>query len=128
MSLDLESLFKSGGFAGPPVKKEVTFTAGGEEVTGTVWVRRLSYQSAVGDLKAMGRDGEVAAERIANCILDESGNQMYAVHDITGYYDDGRPVLDAEGNPRGGFVESLLYALWEVIAEVNGLGKPQSSS
>lgn len=128
MSLDLESLFKSGGFAGPPVQKEITFTAGGQEVTGTVWVRRLSYQSAVGDIKAMELNGEVAAARIANCILDEQGNQMYAIHDITGYYDDGSPVLDGEGNPRGGFVESLLHALWEAIAEVNDLGKPQSDS
>jgi hypothetical protein len=126
MSLDLTSLYKTGGFSGPPVKKEITFKAAGEEVTGTVWVRRLSYQSAVGDIKAMETDGEIAASRIANCIVDENGDPLYQKHDITGFYDDGKPVLDEHGNARGGFVESLLHALWAAIAEVNDLGKPQS--
>lgn len=128
MSLSLESLYQSGGFAGPPVKKEITFTAGGQEHTGTVWVRRLSYQSAVGDIEAMETDGEIAAARISNCIVDENGNRMYAEHDITGYYKDGNPVLDDKGNPRGGFIESLLHALWAAIAEVNDLGKSNSAS
>lgn len=128
MSLSLESLYSSGGFAGPPVKKEISFSAGGQEHSGTVYVRRLSYQSAVGDIRALETDGEIAAARIANCIVDENGEQMYTVHDITGFYDDGKPVLDAEGNPRGGFVESLLHALWGAIAEVNNMGKSQSES
>lgn len=126
MNLDLDSLYKSGGFAGAPVKREISFTVGDNEITGTVWVRRMSYQSAVGDIRAMSNENEIAAARIANCIVDENGQQMYQISDITGYYPDGSPVLDADGNPRGGFVESLLLALWQVIAEVNGLGKRQS--
>jgi hypothetical protein len=125
MSLDLQTLYKKGGFAGAPVEREITFRVNGEEVTGTVWVRKMSYQSAVGDLKSLGGD-DIAAARIANCICDENGNQLYQVSDITGYYEDGSPVLDEDGSPRGGFVESLLLALWSVIAEVNGLGKSQS--
>lgn len=126
MKLDLESIYKQGGFAGAPVEREITFKVNGEEVTGTVYVRKMSYQSAVGDIKALGSGDEVAAARIANCICDEEGNQLYQVSDVTGYYEDGSPVLDADGNPRGGFVESLLLALWSAIAEVNGLGKSQS--
>lgn len=128
MSLDLQSLYKQGGFAGAPVRREVTFTVDGEEVTGTVWVRKLSYQSAVGDIKAMQSDGEVAAARIANCIVDEQGNPLYSKHDITGVYDDGSPVMDDKGNPRGGFVDSLVHALWMAIAEVNDMGKAKPES
>lgn len=124
--LDLESLYQSGGFAGAPVEREITFRVGGEEVTGTVWVRRLSYQTAVSDLKALSSGEEVGAARIASSICDEQGNALYTVSDVTGVRDDGTPVLDAEGKPRGGFVDSLLNALWQAIAEVNGLGKSQS--
>jgi len=126
MSLDLTSLYQSGGFSGPPVKKEISFMAGGQEVTGTVWVRKLSYQSAVGDIKAIETDGEIAATRIATCIVDENGEPLYQKHDIIGFYDDGTPVMGEDGNPRGGFVASLLNALWAAIAEVNDLGKHQS--
>jgi hypothetical protein len=126
MRLDLESLYKSGGFAGAPVEREITFKVNGEEITGTVWVRRMSYQSAVGDIKALKNEDQIAAARIASCICDESGNPMYKISDITGFYDDGSPVLDDQGKPRGGMVESLLLALWSVIGEVNGLGKNQS--
>ena len=125
--LDLNSLYEQGGFAGAPVKREVSYTAAnGEQVTGTVWIRRLSYQSAVGDLKSIGDENRIAAARIATCCVDENGDPLYTVADITGYYDDGKPVLDPEGNPRGGFVESLLMALWQAIAEVNSLGKNRS--
>jgi len=125
MSLDLQTLYQKGGFAGAPVEREISFKVDGEDVTGTVWVRKMSYQSAVGDIKSLGGD-DIAAARIANCICDENGNQLYKVSDITGFYEDGSPVLDEDGSPRGGFVESLLLALWTVIAEVNGLGKSQS--
>lgn len=128
MNLDLTSLYKLGGFSGPPVKREVTFQARGEDVTGTVWVRRMSYQSAVGDMKAMGSDGEIMAARISSCIVDENGERIYQKADVTGFYDDGKPVLDEAGNPRGGMSDSLVYALWRVIAEVNDLGKQQSES
>lgn len=129
MSLDLQSLHESGGFAGAPVRKEITFkNFYGEEITGQVWVRHLSYQSAVGDIQAIKTDGELAAARIASCIVDHRGEPLYQKHDITGVYEDGTPVLDKDGQPRGGFVESLLHALWRAIAEVNALGKPQSES
>lgn len=126
MNLDLESLYKSGGFAGAPVEREVTFKVGGEEITGKVYVRKMSYQSAVGDLKSLNNEDEIAAARIATCIVDEKGSPLYQVSDVTGYYPDGSPVLDEKGKPRGGMVESLLLALWTVIREVNGLGKAQS--
>ena len=129
MSLDLQSLHESGGFAGAPVRKEITFkNFYDEEITAHVWVRRLSYQSAVGDIQAIKTDGELAAARIASCIVDHRGEPLYQKHDITGVYEDGTPVLDKDGKPRGGFVESLLHALWRAIAEVNALGKPQSES
>jgi hypothetical protein len=123
MSLDLQSLYKQGAFAGAPVKRDITFKVGGEEITGTVWVRRLSYRSAVDDLKAVEGQEDLVAARIAHCIVDEDGSQLYQKHDVTGVYDDGSPVLDEDGKERGGFVTTLIMALLEAIGEVNGLGK-----
>lgn len=126
MSLDLSTLYKKGAFAGAPVKREITFTADGEEITGEVWVRKLSYQSLVGDIAAINDKDKLIAIRIANSVVDENGDQLYQVSDITGYYEDGSPVMDDKGKPRGGFVDSLIGALWLAVMEVNGLGKSQS--
>jgi hypothetical protein len=127
MKLSLETLYEQGGFAGEPVQRTITYKVNGVEVSGDVWVRKLSYQSAIGDLKALSGDEQaIAAARIANCIVDDEGHQMYQVADITGFYEDGTPVLNAQGKPRGGFVESLLHALWSAIAEVNNMGKTQT--
>jgi hypothetical protein len=127
MSLSVDSLQRSGGFAGAPVKREVTWVAGGETHTADVYVRRLSYQSAVSDIEAYVTSGDIAAARIAKCILDENGNPVFEVHDVTGIYEDGTPVMteDEEGNSveRGGMVSSLVMALLAVIGDVNDLGK-----
>ena len=42
-----------------------------------MWVRRLSYQSAVGDIQAIKTDGELAAARIASCIVDHRGELVF---------------------------------------------------
>jgi hypothetical protein len=126
MSLDLQTLYKQGAFAGAPVKREITFEVNGESVTGEVWVRRMSYRSAVDDLKSVEGNEDIVASRIASCIVDEEGNPLYQKSDVTGYYADGSPVLDEDGNERGGFIASLVMALLGAIGEVNGLGKTRS--
>lgn len=126
MKLSVDSLRESGGFAGGPVKREVTWRANGEEYTADVYVRRLSYASAISDIEAITSDGDLAAARIANCIVDENGKPVFRVSDVTGIQDDGTPVMeevDGELRERGGLVSSLVTALLVVIGEVNGLGK-----
>jgi len=110
-ALNLNSIREAGAFTGQPVKKTITWTNGdGDEVANDVWVRRLSYASAVGEVRAFNSGGEATAERISACILDESGARVFptAGH-ITGEHDD----VD------GALCDSLVYALLGVIGEVN---------
>lgn len=115
MKLTLDSLKESGGFVGRPVEREITFKgADGEDVTATVWVRPLSYQSAVSDVLSHATKRDAVAGRIAACICDEDGKSIFAVEDVTG-----------EADPeRGPLSQSLTMALLTAIGEVSNGGKP----
>lgn len=113
MKLDIASLQQVGAFTGRPVEREITWKIGSEEYTATVYVRPLSYQSAVQDLKAITGKTDGIAGRIAISICDENGKPVFTVDDITGDADPDRGALD--GN--------LTLALLTVIGEVNGAGK-----
>ncbi|MBU0538712.1 MAG: phage tail assembly chaperone family protein, TAC [Gammaproteobacteria bacterium] len=118
MDLNLESLQNMGAFTGAPVKKEITWTQGGEEFTGTVYVRLLSYHSAVNDVMSLNGKSDRLAGRIAASICDAEGRPVFKPEDITGEADSERGALD--GN--------LTVALLAAIGEVNGLGgKPRKS-
>lgn len=116
MSLSLDSLKELGAFTGAPVRREVTWECRGEEHTATVFVRPLSYRSAVSDIQAFSGQTDGPAARIAHSICDEAGKPVFTVADITGDADPERGPLD--GN--------LTMALLAVIAQVNGLGKQKS--
>jgi hypothetical protein len=116
MSLSIDSLREMGAFTGAPVEREITWKQGERELTATVYVRPLSYRSAVSDLRAVTDHGDPVAGRIASCICDEHGKPVFTPDDITGDADPDRGPLD--GN--------LTMALLQVIAEVNGLGKTES--
>jgi hypothetical protein len=116
MDLTIQSLESVGAFTGAPVEKEITWKHGGEDVTATVYVRKMSYKTAISDIKAVGNNGDVIAGRIAACICDKEGKSIFTPEDITGDADPDRGPLD--GN--------LTMALLEVIGEVNGLGKQES--
>lgn len=117
MNLSIESLAEMGAFTGAPVEKEITWKQGEDELKATVFVRRLSYKSAVADLKAMqSEDLDMVAGRIASCICDEKGKPIFKPEDITGEADPDRGPLD--GN--------LTMSLLAVIGEVNDLGKAKS--
>ena len=114
MNLTLDSLKEMGAFTGAPVEKEVTWEIKGKEHTATVFVRKLSYQSAKQDIYAMSsKKGDIVAGRIASAICDKDGKPVFTVEDITGEADFERGPLD--GN--------LTMALLNVIADVNSLGK-----
>lgn len=113
MELTLESLRDLGGFTGAPVEREIKWVSGGEERVATVYVRPMSYLTAVADAYAVTFKGDVGAGRIAASICDKDGNPVFTPGDITG-----------EANPeRGPLNESLSLALFGAISEVNSLGK-----
>lgn len=116
MNLSLDTLKEMGAFTGAPVEKEITWKQGSDELTATVYVRRLSYKTTVSDIQAMKNKSDAIAGRIAASICDESGKPIFSPEDITGDADPDRGPLD--GN--------LTMALLSAIGEVNELGKPKS--
>lgn len=133
MNLNLETLKQTGAFTGAPVEREITWKQGAEEFTATVYVRPLSYHSAVSDVAALAGKRDGIAGRIAACICDEHGKPVFTAQDITDgpvvLDDNGAPVLDDDGNPQrtGGALDgNLTMVLLTVIGEVSTGGKPQS--
>lgn len=150
MKLSLEGLRASGGFSGAPVKREIVWRdESGEKAVYDVYVRRLSFHTAVTDVLAAVGYGNMAAGRIANSICTEHGAPIFTPYDVTGIDENGKPILvrDDEGNPvqaaddegkplfndkgepifveRGALDDDLTKSLLDVIGEVNGLGKPK---
>jgi len=117
MDLSIDSLAKLGAFTGAPVEREITWKHGDEDVTATVYVRPLSYNSAVGDIFAAKNKTDPVAARIAHSICDAAGKPVFTPADITGEADPDRGPLDG----------ALTMALLTVIGEVNGMGKTQAS-
>ena len=116
--LSINGLTEMGAFTGAPVEKEITWEQSGEEVSATVFVRRLSYHTAVSDIKSTKEKMDAVAGRIAACICDAEGKPIFTAGDITG-----------EANPeRGPLNENLTIALLAAIAQVSGLGKPTPKS
>jgi len=116
MKLNIDELQASGAFAGEPVEKEIVWDQDGKEMKATTYVRKLSYISALADVRAHGDASDMVAGRIAACICDEKGDAVFTVEDITG-----------EANPaRGPLNHNLTVALLNVIAEVNSLGKAKA--
>ncbi|WP_444909328.1 phage tail assembly chaperone family protein, TAC [Microbulbifer sp. TRSA005] len=118
MELSIESLQQQGAFSGAPVKRSITWKQGEQELSATVYVRRLSYHSAVSDVAALRGEGDVIAGRIAACIVDAEGKPVFTPADITGEADPQRGPLSA----------NLTQALLLEIGAVNNLGKTPSSA
>lgn len=116
MQLTIDNLKQAGAFTGRPVEREITWKHGEQELTATVYVRPLSYKSAVSDILAMNGRVDGVAGRIAACICDENGKAVFSAEDITGEADPERGPLD--GN--------LTMALLSAIGEVNQSGKSTS--
>jgi Phage tail assembly chaperone, TAC len=116
MILSIDSLKDMGAFTGAPVEREITWRQGEDEHTATVFVRLLSYRSAVSDITSAVSNSDPVAGRIAASICDEKGHPVFTVDDITGDADPDRGPLSG----------SLTMALLQVIGEVNGLGKSES--
>lgn len=113
---DLKSASAQVVFCGKPVKESIVWSDQGEDYSIDVWVRRYSYETAVADLQAISRGDSAQAHRIAKAIVDEDGQPVFSVEDITG-----------EASPeRGPLSQSLTMALLGAIYRVNNLGKHQA--
>jgi hypothetical protein len=118
MELTRDSLKTLGAFVGAPVRKEITWDNGEEQITSVVYIKRISYSSAMAEMQAMTGHKDATAVRIASSVCDKDGQPVFAVEDITGEADPQRGPLS------GGLSVALLAA----IADVNGLGKPRAKS
>ncbi len=116
MEFTVDNLNASGAFSGAPVAKKVTWRVGDVSHTADVYVRRLSYYSAVSEVGAWRSKKDGMAARIASCIVDNAGKPVLTIDDITGDADPERGPLNAD----------LTMALMGVIGEVNDLGKSKS--
>lgn len=117
MNLSISKLKEMGAFAPTQlVKESVTFNNGQEDVTFEVYIRPLSYKTALSEIVASRDSQDALAARIAASVCDEDGNAVFTVGDITGESDPERGALSSE----------LTMALLEVIGRVSGLGKSKS--
>lgn len=113
MKLSIQSLTDAGAFTGAPAEREITWKQGVKEYKATIFVKPLSFHSAVADVRTVRGDIDPIAARIASTICDDIGNFIFTPEDITGQADPSRGPLNA----------NLTLALLGAIGEVNQLGK-----
>lgn len=102
-------------YVGKPVPEKVTWSMDGEDYEIDVFVRRFSYSTAIGEMESIRESQSITAQRIATSIVDELGQPVFSVGDITG-----------ESHPeRGPMSQTMVMALLHAIYRANGLGKSQ---
>ena len=119
MNLSRNFLIEKGSFVGAPVKKEITWKQNDETFAADVYVRKMSFHSAVNEIQAFTKNNNAIAGRIAGCICDEKGQALFTVDEIT-----GSGVYQEQGPLNG----SLTLALLNAIGEVNKLGEAEPES
>ncbi len=114
MKTTLESLMAAGAFSKAGLIEETVKLANDDgEVEFTVFVRPLSYRSALSEIAASQQNKDALAARIASSICDEDGRPIFTIEDITG-----------EADPeRGPLSNDMTIALLDAISRANGLGK-----
>lgn len=124
MKLSIATLNQNGAFSARPVERQIEWKGH----TMTIYVRHLSYQTAVGGLTAMNGADPVAC-RIAASICDEFGAQVFTVADITGEVSKPADWKDGDKVPesRGSLDPELTELLLTAIGEVQQLGKKLKS-
>lgn len=105
---------KSGVLVDAPEKIEVEIMVKGEPCSFETYIKIMDYSTAVAQMKAGVEKKEALASILADCIVDEMGNQQFTEDEIRQHFN--KPLIDA---------------LWEKIIEKNFLGKvniPKTSS
>ncbi len=129
--LTVDKIRECGGYTGGPVQKEIKWSKGGDDFEAFVYIRPMSYHTAVQDILPGESRQMRVARRLAACICDDEGVPLFTMSDITGLDDQGKPIKikDPESGKmveRGPLSVELSTALMEALAEVTGLGKRSS--
>lgn len=116
----IEALDKLGAFTPVGLAEEsIQWHQDGKDYQAVVYVRPLSFDSAVTDLinrPDQSDNPDAIARRIASSICNKAGEPIFTVGDITG-----------QANPeRGALSYALTMALLAAIGRVNKLGKVPS--
>ncbi len=98
------------------IEESIKFKSGGETHEFTVFIRPLSYRSAVSEISAARLNKDALAARIAASVCDEKGNAIFTIEDVNGEADPDRGPLSND----------MTIALLDAISRANGMGKPQS--
>lgn len=114
MKTSIESLMKAGAFTkAGMIEETVKLATDDGEVEFTVFVRPLSYRSALSEISASQQNKDALAARIASSICNEDGEPIFSIEDVTG-----------EADPeRGPLSNDMTIALLDAISRANGLGK-----
>lgn len=127
MILSVDSIAKMGGYTGGPVRKKITWQQGNDNLEADIFVRPMSYHTAITDLLPGQTKEMIVANRLCSCICDEGGAPVFRLQDITGIDEDGQPVKikndKGEMVERGALCTALSNALMGAVGEVSGLGK-----
>lgn len=122
--LTLEALKSANAFTAKPVKQTVEWNGN----TFDVYVRQLSFQTAMGDISSASEGGaHILACRIATSLCDAEGKAIMSPYDVTGevIYDEAGKVI--AGNPDAGPMDGeLVKALLITINKVQNAGKIKS--
>lgn len=107
--LSINQLKTADNYIGLPVLKTIEWSHDGEDYEADVYVRKMSYKTAIDDVLNEKTEDRLAS-RIAACVCDDKGEAVFTVKDITGESD----------KERGAMAPALFMALTNVIGEVNG--------
>lgn len=129
MDLTLDFVNQRGGFGGPPVKREVSWTHEGETVTAEVHIRPLPYSEILDTSGAKETASSIVARRVAKSVCHPDGSPVFQVSDLTGVKEDGTPVMvkvDGKMVERGPLNPELYEGLALLVSEESCLGKRKS--
>jgi len=107
-TLSVESLDRQGAFVADKLtRRKIEWVQNGQDYDGYVYVRPMTYYTAVENIQAAAANGdtEAVAVRIASTICKKDGSPVFTVADILGTANKDRGPLD------GNLVLALLGAI-----------------
>lgn len=128
--LTLAALKSANAFTSKPVKQTVEWNGHKFDV----YVRPLSFQTAMGDISSAAEGGaHILACRIATSLCDADGKPIMTPYDVTGEVlystleKEGEVPVVLAGNPEAGPMDGeLVKALLITINKVQNAGKIKS--
>lgn len=112
MELSVASLIQSGSYSpAKPERREISWiNPAGETCTASVYIRKKSFATAQAEADNFNSGVSSLASRLIASIVDENGKPLFEIDDIMG------------NDAHGPICDSLGYALYGAINEVNGIG------